>query len=249
MCKSISWFILGLLLVTFGFSSDIRADTASSDTTLSSISSTLTKAADKSSDPETAVQNAAGTLTDNQKATITNILEDAASNATNKSSETGDSIDIQSVGNGFSVITQTSDVEEGQEPVNPMVRTMPSYYNVTKKYGKRAYIITAGLNLNGIGIATEKLTMHYTLSSKGITMRYSSTNGTINHSGGITSSCKTTDFVATHVGANVNAYAKFTTTFNLTGGTSVDVVHGAVKITSWNKSAKSMKLHENWYYG
>lgn len=111
--------------------------------------------------------------------------------------------------------------------------------------------MTFGLNFRGYGVNSCKLSMHYTLGKSGIKMRYSSTSGTYSFIGNVTSSAKTTDKVATKVGANVNGYGKYHSVFvfPVSGNqiSTLNEIHGAVKIKSWNKSKKSMKLYESHY--
>ena len=79
-------------------------------------------------------------------------------------------------------------------------------------------------------------------------MRSSTTAGTYNLIGSVTGTAKTTDSVATKAGANVNAYGKYTISYVFKNTmTFIREVHGSVKINSWNKSAKSMSLYENFY--
>ncbi|MFX3618313.1 MAG: hypothetical protein ACE3JK_12410 [Sporolactobacillus sp.] len=64
-------------------------------------------------------------------------------------------------------------------------------------------------NVQGFGINDERLTMHYSLGSYGIKMRESSIIGSYIVMGSITASAHTTDSVATHEGADVNAYGVY----------------------------------------
>lgn len=121
------------------------------------------------------------------------------------------------------------------------------HYDITKKYGNRAYVIDAGWNYKGVGVGDEKLTLHYHLGKAGMKMRYSSTSGTFLFLGTISAKSKTTDSSAKKVGQNINAYGRYNFTVIKTLYSATDTIHGAVRIDSWNKSAKHMKLHESWH--
>lgn len=184
-------------------------------------------------------------LSNHDKSTIAKVYTDTVNQQASNPDET---YQIDNIGGGFTVVSSGSDVEEGEEPASPLLR---SSFNgdVTKKYGNRQYIMTYGLNIHGYGIDSDRLAMHYTLGKSGITMRYSSTAGTYSLIGNISSSAKTTDKVATKVGANVNAYGKYHAVYTepIAGDqmSSQTEIHGAVKIKSWNKTKKTMKLYES----
>lgn len=238
-----------VLVLIFGYSMKVHAD-SSTENDLSTINDSLVKktAGDNS---QTTVERAVSELTDQQKEVLLNETQSVIKKATTEGNDTGYILEEANLGNGFTVQVQSQDVSENQAIGNnePLLRSSTSgHYDITKAYGNREYIITAGVNWKGLGFYSQRLNMHYTLSNSGIKMRYSNTAGSYSYVSGLSTSCKTTDFSATHVGANVNAYAKFTCSGILsTPAGAIDYVHGAVKITSWSKTNKNMKLHESWY--
>ncbi|MCO7128328.1 hypothetical protein NIE88_21620 [Sporolactobacillus shoreicorticis] len=165
------------------------------------------------------------------------------------SSDTGNDVQVLNVDDGAQIVVSTQDVAENQND-NAMITplNMPEMYNVTKEYGARKYVIHAAYNIQGAGLLDERLTMHYSLGSYGIKMRSSSIAGSYVFGGNMDATSHVTDSVATHEGANVNAYADFKISFLFSlGGTRFDRIHGAVKLYKWYKSSKKMQLRESWY--
>jgi hypothetical protein len=79
-------------------------------------------------------------------------------------------------------------------------------------------------------------------------MRYASIVGSYAIGANMDATPHVTDSVATHEGADVNAYADFKVSFLMSiGGTRFDRVHGKVQLYKWDKSSKKMYLRESWY--
>jgi hypothetical protein len=186
-------------------------------------------------------------ITQNVYKTLTEkIAKTLHDNKNEFSSDTGNDKQVLNVDKDTQIVVSTQDTAEnkdGSTTITPF--GMPEMYNVTKEYGDRKYEIHASANVQGFGIVDERLTMHYTLGSDGIKMRYSSTAGSYIFFGSMSAAAHTTDTVATHEGADVNAYADYH--YEWPVGSHSDRVHGKVLLYQWYKSDKKMLLRESWY--
>ncbi|MDF2859305.1 MAG: hypothetical protein K0Q87_5156 [Neobacillus sp.] len=206
-----------------------------------------------SNEKEVVIKDVQNHLTNNVSKQVIDQLskENAFNKLTKGASDDGNVVKTFTTDDGLSLTLTTNDSDENSDTSNNSgaISLATVQYNVTKKYGDRKYVLHWGLNYGGFGLINFELNMHYTLGSDGIKMRYSDTSGTgVTAIGTVSSFAKTTDTVATHEGANVNAYGHYDYTLNsgvyVSGGTTV--LHGYVKMKKWNKSSKSMELEEGY---
>ncbi|MCM3321977.1 hypothetical protein [Cytobacillus kochii] len=151
---------------------------------------------------------------------------------------------------GSSVELSSVDISEDEdEPslIQPRSVSFGPYRNETKKYGDRRYTATVKLKSVGVTVATLNLGNHYSVGTYGLKMRYCSiggTNGTVVSA--VDASCNVTDSKAEKVGYDMNATGTYKITGYLNNG-YVDL-HSTIKLHSWNKTKKSVYVHQKYKY-